>query len=244
MHEPFDVTTIIFALLAIFVVWKLRSVLGARTGEEKPPAADSFFRRSRGTLRPETTEADNKVVRFPGGAPDPGAVQGTGETGAGDKWKHYAEPGSKVWAGLNELAAAEPSFAVKPFIDGAKTAYEMIVSAYASGDRQVLQNLLSKDVYDSFTAAIEEREKRSERIDTTFVSFDNVTLDDVQIRDRSAQITVRFAAKLITATRDRDGALVHGDPDRVVDMIDIWTFARDIRSNNPNWKLMATESGH
>lgn len=233
MPDLLDPSTIIFALLAIFVLWKLRSVLGTRTGNEKPPPASPFFRRTIGTN-------DNKVVPLPGAAPPPVPSQSPNA----DRWKAYAEPGSKIAAGLDAIIAASPGFALDPFVAGAKAAYEMIVTAFASGDRQTLQNLLDKDVLDSFTAAIDAREGRGESMTTQVVSIDKVTIEDAGMRDRLAQITLRFASKLISATHDKSGALIDGNPDKSVDMIDIWTFARDVSSRDPNWKLIATQTGH
>jgi predicted lipid-binding transport protein (Tim44 family) len=232
MNDPLDASTIIFALLAIFVLWKLRSVLGTRTGNEKPPT-NPFFRRTTGTN-------DNKVVPPPGAAPPPLVAAPP----LPDRWKAYAEPGSKVAAGLDAIAAADPSFALETFVTGAKLAYQMIVTAFASGDRQTLQNLLEKDVFDSFSAAIAARESRGETMTTNVISIDQVNIEDAAARNNSFHITLRFGAKLVSATHDRSGAVINGDPEKPVDMIDIWTFARDANSRDPNWKLIATRTGH
>ncbi|MGO9004726.1 MAG: Tim44/TimA family putative adaptor protein [Beijerinckiaceae bacterium] len=239
MHEPFDASIIIFALLAIFVLWKLRSVLGARTGQEKQPPTDSFARRA---APPPRSANDDKVVRLPGVgedsrtkavvAPDP------------DRWKTYAEPGTKLAAGLDAIAEADRSFDLASFVAGAKTAYEMIIMAFAAGNRETLRGLLAGDVYESFATAIAQRESRHETMETTLVSIDSLTFDDAALRGRSAQLTARFAAKLVTATHDPSGNVIEGNPDKVVDMIDIWTFARDVDSRDPNWKLIATQTGH
>jgi predicted lipid-binding transport protein (Tim44 family) len=139
---------------------------------------------------------------------------------------------------------AQPSFDVKAFLDGSKSAYEMIVTAFAAGDRATLRNLLAKDVLDSFQHAIGDREAMGEKVETTFVSIDKATIEDAALRGNTAQIAVKFLSKLITATRDRSGAIVEGNPERVVDMVDIWTFAREVTARDPNWKLVATDSGH
>jgi predicted lipid-binding transport protein (Tim44 family) len=241
MHEPLDATTIIFALLAIFVLWKLRSVLGTRTGHEKEPPTDSFFRRTR-TPEPPHSANDDKVVRLPSAAEEPRVR--VAPAPVPDRWKDYAEPGSKLAAGFDAIAAADPNFNLPAFVTGARTAYEMIVVAYAAGNRETLHNLLADDVYASFVAVISQRESRDQTMDTTLVSIDKVSFDDAALRGRSAQLTVRFAAKLVTATHDRAGNVVDGNPDKVVDMIDIWTFARDTDARNPNWKLVATQTGH
>ena len=121
-------------------------------------------------------------------------------------------------------------------------AYEMIVTAFADGDRKSLKNLLSKEVYDGFVAAIAEREKRGEVVKSTFVGTEKIDITHASIRDSEEQITLRIISQLISATYDKDGALIDGDPEAVSEVDDIWTFARDIRSRDPNWKLIATES--
>lgn len=250
MHDPLDASTIIFALLAIFVLWKLRSVLGSRTGNEKQqPPGNVFFRRTSGT----NDNNDNKVVPLPGAAQEarPGSIAGpiAGPARAAappalDRWKDYAEMGSKVAAGLDAIASIDPGFAIENFIAGAKMAYEMIVTAFAAGDRQTLHNLLAQDVYESFVAAIAARESRGETMKTSIVSIDKVGVEEASLRNKTAQITLRFTSKLVSATENAAGAVIEGSPERPVDMIDIWTFARDSQSRDPNWKLIATQTGH
>jgi predicted lipid-binding transport protein (Tim44 family) len=238
MQDSLDMTTIIFALLAVFLVWKLRSILGTRSGNEKPPR-NPFLDRVQGRPGLQPSDGDNKVVSLPGAAEPPDVTPIKPE----DRWKGFAEPGSKAWAGLDEIAAADKSFAAQPFLDGAKTAYELIITAFAAGNRDFLQGLLEKDVFDSFAAAITEREKRGEKVDTTFVSIDSATIADACLRGSIAEVTVRFNAQLITATFDRDGNLIDGSPDKVVEINDIWTFSRDVTSRDPNWRLVATGAG-
>jgi len=145
--------------------------------------------------------------------------------------------------GLDEVARVEPGFDARAFVDGAKVAYEMIVTAFAHGDRKALKNLLSRDVFDGFDRAIAERERRGEKAETTFVSIDKAEIAGVEVRNRVAQVTVRFLSKLITATRDAAGKVVDGSPEAVVDVTDIWTFARTLGTRDPNWQLVATEAG-
>jgi predicted lipid-binding transport protein (Tim44 family) len=248
MHDPFDLTTVIFALLAIFVVWKLRSVLGSRTGSERPPIDPFHNSRRRGDESPTGapsvgTGDDGKVIRLPGAAVEPAAMA-MRRNNDPDRWKGLAEPGSKAWIGLDAIAAADPAFVAKAFLDGARAAYEMIVTAFARGDSEALRPLLAPDVYDSFAQAIAERKRRGDRVETTFVTIDRASAEDVQLRGTMAQITVRFLSKMITATYDRTDVVIEGAPGKVVDMVDVWTFARDTGSRDPNWKLVATETGH
>ena len=239
MQDSLDVTTIIFLALAVFVIWRLRSVLGQKTGQEKPPF-DPFSRRDAPAQRPgpRPAQADN-VVRLPGAANGPAAA--TAELAA-DRWKGVAEAGSPVAAGLDEIVRIEPNFDVREFIEGAKMAYDMIVTAFAQGDRKSLKNLLSREVYEGFERAIAERERAGHKAETTFVSIDKADIEGVEVRSRVAQITVRFVSKLITATRDAQGNVVDGSPEAVVDVTDVWTFARTLGARDPNWQLVATES--
>ena len=238
MSDSFDVTTIIFAALALFVVWKLRSVLGARTGNEPKP--DPLARNGR--PGPGANDEGN-VVRLPGAAPDrrpPNAAGAPAKPRDENRWDGLAAKGSKVWEGLDQAAAADPSFDPHSFLEGAKAAYEMIITAFARGDRQALRSLLSKEVFDSFSQALNEREALGNKVDTTFVSIDKADITDVQMRGKMLHVAVAFTSKLITATLDKDNKVIDGNPDKVVDVGDLWTFAHDTTSRDPNWALVAT----
>ena len=241
MQDTFDVTTIIFLALAVFVIWRLRSVLGQKTGRERPPV-DPFSRREvPPPARQDAGSAEpGNVVRLPGAGNRTGAAA---VDLAPDRWKGVAEPGSAVALGLDEIAKAESGFDARAFLEGAKMAYEMIVTSFAQGDRKALKNLLSREVYDGFERAIGEREKRGEKAETTFVSIDKAEIVAVEVRNQLAHVTVRFVSQLITATRNAQGAVVDGSPDQVVEVTDVWTFARPIGSRDPNWQLVATEAG-
>jgi predicted lipid-binding transport protein (Tim44 family) len=238
MADVFDIYTIIFLALAVFIFLRLRSVLGQRTGRERPPY-DPYS--ARDAVR---SPAGEKVVTLPQRNPDTAQRPAETATSPAERWKDVAEGGSAVAAGLDAVAAADPSFDAKHFVTGARTAYEMIVTAFAAGDRRQLRSLLSKEVFDGFDAAIGERERRSETAETRFVSIDGSTITAAELRNRTtAQITVRFVSKLISATRDRGGAVIDGNAEKVTDVTDVWTFARDISSRDPNWKVIATEAG-
>ncbi len=243
MHESLDMTIIIFALLAIFVVWKLSSVLGMRTGHEKPPT-DPFARRTGDDARRDAAEAEGKVIRLPGAANDDRRAAEQKPAAEPGRWAEFAEAGTLLSAELEALGRADPNFDPKIFLEGAKAAYEMILNAFAAGNRTVLQTLLAEDVFAGFSKAISDRESRGEKVETTLVSIDKASFDHIQFQDRIAQIAVHFAVKLITATRDKAGAVIDGSPDKVIDVNDLWTFARDVSSRDPNWKLVATEARH
>ncbi len=244
MPEVFDIYTIIFLALAVFIFLRLRSVLGQRTGRERPPY-DPYS--ARDAVR--SPAGDNKVVTLPTNPPTapvrPAPAASTEPPApAGERWKDIAEAGSAAASGLDAIAAADSSFDAKHFIAGARAAYEVVVTSFAEGDRRQLKNLLSKEVFDGFDAAITEREGRGETAETRFVSLDASTVTAAELRNRTAQVTVRFVSKLVSSTHDSGGAVVDGSADKVTDVTDVWTFARDVSSRDPNWKVVATEAGH
>jgi predicted lipid-binding transport protein (Tim44 family) len=233
-----DVTSLIFLGLAVFVIWRLRSVLGQKTGYERPPEQPSAealarrdaFRREQGAGQPAN---EDNIIRLPGAEKTPPA----------DRWQGIATPDTPLAKALDEIAEKEPVFDAKAFLNGSKAAYEMIVLAFAKGDRQSLKELLAREVYEGFEKAISERENKGEKVQTTFVSIDKATLEAVEVRGRVAQITVRFLSKMITVTYDKNNVVIDGSPEAIDDVTDIWTFARTLATSDPTWQLVATESG-
>jgi predicted lipid-binding transport protein (Tim44 family) len=231
-----DIYTIIFLALAVFIFLRLRAVLGQRTGNERPP----FDRTARNAVQ---GAPDNKVITVPGKLIESGTSAPPADAGlAPERWKGLAESGSALARGLDAIVAQDPAFDPRHFITGARSAYEMIVLAFANGDRRALRELLSSDVFDSFEAVIKDREKHEQKTETRFVSIDKAELVNAELRDRNAQLTVRFVSQMISVTRDKNGAIVDGNPDKVADITDVWTFARDTSSRDPNWKLVGTGS--
>ena len=153
-----------------------------------------------------------------------------------------APEGSALNSALKQILSVDRSFEPGEFLGGARAAYEMIVMAFADGDKKALKNLLSPEVYDGFVGAIEDREKRGETIESTFVGIDKSEIVEAALKGSVAQVTVKIHSQLISATRDKAGEVVDGDPAKVTEVVDIWTFARDTHSRDPNWKLVATES--
>jgi predicted lipid-binding transport protein (Tim44 family) len=237
VRDVFDIYTIIFLALAVFIFLRLRSVLGQRTGRERPPY-DPYSARDavRGTNK------DN-VVALPGRTPAEAAPKAAEPGEPAEPWKGIAETGSATASGLDAIVAEDKTFDVKHFVTGARAAYEMIVLAYAEGDRRSLKNLLSRDVYEGFEASISERESKGETIETRFVTIEKSDITAAELRGRMAHITVRFVSQLISVTRDKAGNTIEGSPEKVTDVTDVWTFARDLSSRDPNWKLVATEAG-
>jgi predicted lipid-binding transport protein (Tim44 family) len=237
-----DIYSIVFLVIAVVVFLRLRNVLGRRTGNERPPF-DPYSRRDAPPTAAGETAAD-KVISLPPRRAAPTGAAATAELapGAEARIKNIAPEGSPLNEGLKAIAALDRTFDPREFIVGAKSAYEMIVTAFAEGDRKTLKQLLSREVFDGFVSAISEREGRGETIEFKFVGIDKVDITAASVKGTTAQVTVRFLSKLVSATRDKGGAVVDGDPVRVGDVTDVWTFARDATSRDPNWKLVATES--
>ncbi|ARN83720.1 preprotein translocase subunit Tim44 [Methylocystis bryophila] len=225
MEQAFDPSILVFAALAVFVLWKLHSVLGVRSERDASAPPRNRFSPSKGGLfgpRPA--------------APAPAALDA-------ERWTGLAEQGSKAWAGLDAIAATDPSFTRERFIEGARKAYEMIVSAFAKGDRDTLRRLLSSEVYDNFAREIASREANGESVETSVVAIDDTRVEDASSERGVNNVTLRFAVKLLTTRRDREGKLIGGE-EHPVSIVDLWTFARAPASRDPNWRLVATESLH
>jgi predicted lipid-binding transport protein (Tim44 family) len=231
MSGFFDVYSIIFLVIAVVIFMRLGSVLGRRTGNEPSPY-DPRVKAPRGTAR------NDNVVSLPprerGSAPSPAAPDL-------EPLARHAAPGTPLHDSLVAVANAAPGFDLEHFLSGARAAYEMVVTSFAEGDRATLKNLLAPDVYDGFVAAIAEREGRGHKAELTFVGIEEAKLNSAEFDGRTARLGVRFVSDLISATRDKDGQVVEGEATEVQTIRDVWTFARDVTSRDPNWKLVATE---
>lgn len=228
--EPFDPVMIVFAALAIFVVWRLRSVLGARFERDEPPAAQAFQRPSPAMRAP-----------LPGAPPSDDVTPAPAARPAEERWSGVAEKGAPaVWSGLDAIVAADPRFDGQAFLDGARRAYEIIVEAFAKGDRDRLRELLSKNVFDAFDAEIARRQAAGETEETGVVAMDSAIVDAARAAPGLNEITVRFAVRLMRVRRDRDGEVIDGGHTQRV--VESWTFSRDPHASNPNWRLVATKA--
>jgi len=230
--EFFDFGTIIFLVAAVVIFIQLRNVLGRRTGNERPP----FDPYTAGRKREAKPAGPDNVVSLPRKKP---AGEAEDTYAAIDR---FTPAGTDLNKGLRGIRDADQTFDPKTFVDGAKMAYEMIVMAYADGDRKTLKNLLSREVYDGFTQAITEREQKNEKIQSSFVGIDKADIVGAEMKGSEAHVTLRIVSELISATRDNAGTVIDGDPETVAEVKDVWTFARDTKSRDPNWKLVATEA--
>ena len=234
----FDPLNILLLAVALVVFWRLKSVLGTRTGTEKPPV-DPF--ETKRTEAPKTQDGNGTVLRFPQNTSAP-APEPEEREQAPPVWTGYAEEGSELAMGLQKLAESDPAFTPRSFVEGAKMAYEMVVDGFAKGDKVSLKNLLSKEVFDGFARAIDEREAQGQRVESRFVGIDSATIQAAALVGKKASITMEFVSELITATYDKAGEVVDGDPKQIREVTDVWTFERDVTSRNPNWKLVATQA--
>jgi predicted lipid-binding transport protein (Tim44 family) len=219
-QQYFDI--ILFAMVAGFLVLRLRSVLGRRTGNER--RRDLFPRRA----APASSDNVATIVE-----PDKRSAR-PADDGA---------PADTVAEGLSRLRRADPSFDPSHFIEGARTAFEMIVAAFARGDKAVLRPLLSGEVFQQFATAIDERVAAKETLETRIDKLNAVDVVEAELVGPTAQLTLKLVSQQINVTRAMDGSIVDGDPDHAVEKTDYWTFARDTRSADPNWVLIATSSG-
>ncbi len=207
--------------MALFLIYRLGSVLGRR-GDDQQDRANRFDKPG-----DQPVSAADHVVAIPGRGGPRGA-----DTEAMDPLE----------AGLAKIKAADPRFREKEFLKGARTAFEMIVEAFASGNGKTLKSILDGPVYENFAAAIRAREKAGQTLESTLVGIEESEIIAAEIQGRDAIVTVKFVTEQINITRDADGAVVEGDPNHVVPVTDIWTFRRNIRSTDPNWVLIATAS--
>ncbi|HXT08964.1 MAG TPA: Tim44/TimA family putative adaptor protein [Roseiarcus sp.] len=220
-----DPITIVFAVVAIFVAWRLWSVLGTRTGAERPPV-----------LGPRGARGGGDIVDVTPNPPPPVA--------SAERWRGVAEPGSALARGLDAVAAGDPSFDAQHFLAGARAAYEMIINAFAAGDDETLRRLLGPAPLANFSQAIEARKAAGQRMIVTLVSIDNAEIVDAGVQNGAAQIAIKFVAKLNSVTTDPAGRVVEGSATEVADHTDVWTFARPLAARDPNWLLTATEATH
>ncbi|MEX0808835.1 MAG: Tim44/TimA family putative adaptor protein [Dongiaceae bacterium] len=228
-----------FAAVAAFLVFRLRNVLGKRIGNEKPEHAQ----RERAMRKDERERAetdrpdDDKVVQLP----DLTAKPDLGPAEAAAAADIRGEPGT-VPSGLEKIQRADPSFTPDGFLGGARAAFETIVQAFAAGDLRGLKPLLSETVFDQFRQAVKARESAGQKLETTLVGIDKADIIEADLRERTAVVTISFRSEQVNVIRDKDGNAVEGDATHVEKITDIWTFARNTRSRDPNWTLIATRS--
>jgi predicted lipid-binding transport protein (Tim44 family) len=229
MPDAQTLEIIILAVVAAVVLVRLFLVLGRRTGHEGQPEDYRLF----GNPAPET--APGKDAAAPKDAAP--ALQPSRAEQIADK------PADPVARGLFDIKLADKGFETEHFLAGARSAYEMIVTAFAHGDRAALKPLLSSEVFAAFDQVMTARDRRQEKVEFTFVGFKDVKVVHAALKDRVAEITLAIGAQFISATVAPDGAVVEGDAKSVRDVTDVWTFTRDVKARAPDWLLVATSGG-
>lgn len=214
-YQFFDV--VLLALLAGFIAFRLYSVLGRRTGNERTPD----------TARSNPQPAAKENVRT---LPDRSGGSATTPVGGTNSLSRA----------LLDIKLYDRGFDTEHFISGARAAYEMIVTAFAHGERDVLKPLLSPEVFEAFDREIKQREIKKERVEFTFLSLKSARITMAEMKGQTAELTVAFNSQVMLAGYDPNGALIEGDAKTPQDIVEYWTFARDARSSNPNWTLIST----
>lgn len=218
MNSPL-IQLLVLAGIAVFLILRLKSVLGTREGFEKPPLPQQSEKRSR---------PDFEVID---GGPDR------------DITDHVPED-SEAAQELAAMKRVEPAFSVSEFVQGARGAYEMIVMGYERGELSEIEPFLAEDVFESFVAGVAAREDQGLKIEAEFVGVREVGVADAHFdKDTNrAELTIRFVGELTSVVRDRGGDIVEGSPTAVKRQKDTWTFARTMGSDDPNWQLVATDA--
>ena len=214
MNSPI-IQLLVLAGIAVFLILRLRSVLGTREGFEKPEIA-----------QPQRRGPNLEVIE---GGPDLDIMD-------------HAEEGSDTAKALSAMKRVDPSFHVGEFLGGAKGAYEMILMAFEQGELEGVVPFISEDVFEAFASVIDQREQQGLTIEATFIGLSEMTLVEAEFDEttKEAEMTVRFKSELAYLVRDKGGDVVEGDPNEIKRQKDVWTFSHDMGSDDPNWRLVAT----
>lgn len=216
---------IFFAMIAAFLILRLRSVLGRRDGQEG--RYDDQFKRK----ADKEQDADKTVVHLPDHR-DTGNEQDSADAD---------RPPSKVELS-GDIIDVDPNFEPDEFITGARIAFELVLGAYASSDTATLESLVNSEVYNNFVKVIHDREQAGETLEDTLIGINVAEIVEAYMEGQTANITVKFVSEQINVTRNENGDIINGNSNLVTDVTDFWTFARDTQSSDPNWLLIATRS--
>ncbi len=224
MDEGFRfIDIILFAMVAAFIVLRLRSVLGRRTGHERRPLKP---------MQRQTEVPDDNVIPLP----DRSESELEGEAA------RVAGVGGDAAAGLAQIKIADPRFSTSDFLKGARVAYEMIIDAFANGDTGALRPLLNDDVYENFEGAIRERGARKQTLSSTLVAIESANIVEARMSGRDAEVTVEFVSDIVNVLSDSSGEVIEGDPTKAHEVTDVWTFSHNTHLSDPNWTLIETGS--
>jgi predicted lipid-binding transport protein (Tim44 family) len=219
----FPIDLILFGMIAAFLVLRLRSILGRRTGFERPAQPPPY--------QPQAGQP----------APPGPVIEGHAETPVTTAAREVPEPASALGQTLERMQAVDRSFDPVKFLDGGEKAFRIIVAAFAAGDRTTLRGLLADDTYNAFEQAISGREAAGQTQVSTIHSVQHATIETAELRGSAATITVKFVSDQTSLTQDKDGHPVVGT-DAVTEITDLWTFERDLASRDPVWRLISARS--
>ena len=217
MNSPI-IQLLVLAGIAIFLILRLRNVLGTREGFEKP--------RMQTPPIPKRSQPEFEVID---GGPDPDVID-------------YVDAGSDSAVYLTAMKKDDRSFIVREFVRGARSAYEMILTGFENGEMAEIKPFLSNDVYEAFAGVVEQREKKGLSVDFTFVGVSETTIVEADYNEttKEAEITIKFVAESTSAVYDKGGDLIEGSPTDIKKQRDVWTFGRTMGTGDPNWFLVAT----
>ena len=219
----FPIDIILFGMIAAFLVLRLRSILGRRTGYERPPQP---YQPPAAAEKPAGPVIDSRAEPMPASAPAS---------------RELPDPASPIGQTLTRMTTVDRAFAPAAFLDGAEKAFRMIVAAFASGDRVVLHGLLSDDTYRAFETAIAARETLGQTQVSEIRGIHGASIEAAELRGSVASITVKFASDQISYSRDTAGQVVTGT-DAVTEITDVWSFERDLATRDPSWRLVSARS--
>jgi predicted lipid-binding transport protein (Tim44 family) len=217
-----DLEVLTLAIIFGMVLWKAQRILEdlkERAWRQLHHATDASEEAAAGAEAASTADALSLALPVAAGKPD-----------------------DRLAGRLNGIRRADPAFDAGWFLDSARIVYETVIAAFAHGDRELLKDLLTAEVYDAFAHEIAGREARGEHVELTFIGLNRADIVDAGVFNGAMQVGVAFESELVMATRDTTGAVVDGDPAHVMVASDLWTFARNLASRSPVWKLAATET--
>ncbi len=229
----FDI--ILFAMIAVFLILRLRSVLGRRDGSNGG-LNDVFDKLLNPGKKADTRKSanDDNVIQL--------ADQAAEDTDDSMEEPVDSTPETPLEAGIAAIRAADPGFEIGEFVSGARMAFELILSAFACGDSDTLKPLLATEVFANFDHSIRQRETEGQTMEETLVSIRSAEAVEAELDGSEAQVTVKLVSEQVHALFDGDGEVIEGDPNKIITITDFWTFVRDTKARDPNWALAATRS--
>lgn len=221
-----------FAIFAAFIAHRVYTVLGRKDFDASEQVKEK--------QRKQESKPEN-VVDFLGNHPQNNQTIELSPSDFVDETQEDTKRyGEKLATKMGELRKSDPSFNAEDFLKGAGKAFEMVIKAFAQGDRRTLKSLLSRDVYEGFVSAIEIREQKEQTRETTLVAITSSNIADIKLLKRSVKIVVAFVSEQVNILKDKDGKVIEGGSSVVDEISDEWTFARSLTSSNPNWQLVET----